>query len=122
VRKLISYPNVYLGTDVNHMGEETQRLAREIIRETDKLGKVANPRSGNGRPQAQQDSLAGPHGDVGRHTNGSHHNEYNGCCTGISVLTAGTPTGRPLGAGSNSCDGDQRADHGISEDAVPVVQ
>jgi hypothetical protein len=36
------------------------------------------------------------------------------------VLTAGTPTGRPLGAGS-SCDGDQRADHGIPEDAVPVV-
>jgi hypothetical protein len=39
--------------DVNHMSEETQRLAREIIRETDKLGKVANPGSGNGRPQAQ---------------------------------------------------------------------
>jgi hypothetical protein len=58
--------------DANHMSEETQRLAREIIRETDKLGKVANPGSGNGRPQAQQDSLAGPHGDLGRHTNGSH--------------------------------------------------
>jgi hypothetical protein len=58
--------------DVNHMSEETQRLAREIIRETDKLGKVANPGSGNGRPQAQQDSLVGPNGDLGRHTNGSH--------------------------------------------------
>jgi hypothetical protein len=58
--------------DANHMSEDTQRLAREIIRETDKLGKVANPGSGNGRPQAQQDSLAGPHGDLGRHTTGSH--------------------------------------------------
>jgi hypothetical protein len=57
--------------DVNHMSEETQRLAREIIRETDKLGKVANPGSGNGRPQTQQDS-AGPQGDLGRHTTGSH--------------------------------------------------
>ena len=59
-------------SDANHMSEETQRLAREIIRETDKLGKVANPGSGNGRPQAQQDSLAGPHGDLGRNTTGSH--------------------------------------------------
>jgi hypothetical protein len=58
--------------DLNHMSEETQRLAREIIRETEKLGKVANPGSDNGRPQAQQDSLAGPTGDLGRHTNGSH--------------------------------------------------
>jgi hypothetical protein len=58
--------------DASHMSEESQRLAREIIRETDKLGKVANPGSGNGRPQAQQDSLAGPHGDLGRHTTGSH--------------------------------------------------
>ena len=58
--------------DVNHMSEETKRLAREIIRETDKLGKVANPGSGNGRPQAQQDSLVGPNGDLGRRTNGSH--------------------------------------------------
>jgi hypothetical protein len=57
--------------DVNHMSDESQRLAREIIRETDKLGKVANPGRGNGRPQAQQDSLAGPNGDLGRPTNGS---------------------------------------------------
>jgi hypothetical protein len=57
--------------DVNHMSEESERLAREIIRETDKLGKVANPGRGNGRPQAQQDSLAGPNGDLGRPSNGS---------------------------------------------------
>jgi hypothetical protein len=49
--------------DVSHMSEESQRLAREIIRETDKLGKVANP--GSGESQAQQDSLASP-----SHTNG----------------------------------------------------
>jgi hypothetical protein len=29
--------------DINHMSEESQRLAREIIRETDKLGRVGNP-------------------------------------------------------------------------------
>jgi hypothetical protein len=46
--------------DVSHMSEEAQRLAREIIRVTDKLGKVGNPGSGDGRSQAQQDSLAGP--------------------------------------------------------------
>jgi hypothetical protein len=57
--------------DVNHMSEESQRLAREVIRETDKLGKVANPGSGNGRPQTQQESLAGSNGDLGRPSNGS---------------------------------------------------
>jgi hypothetical protein len=29
--------------DVNHMSEESQRLAREVIQATDKLGKVGNP-------------------------------------------------------------------------------
>jgi hypothetical protein len=53
--------------DVSHMSEESQRLAREIIRETDKLGKVANPGSGDARSQSQQDSLAGP-----SDTNGPH--------------------------------------------------
>jgi hypothetical protein len=55
--------------DVSHMSEESQRLAREIIRETDKLGKVANPGSGDGRSQAQQ---AGPGTDPRSHTNGPH--------------------------------------------------
>ena len=46
--------------DVNHMSEESQRLAREIIQTTDKLGKVGNP---GGTP-------AGPSGD--------HRNDING--------------------------------------------
>jgi hypothetical protein len=50
------------------MSEEAQSLAREIIRATDKLGKVGNPGSGDGRSQAQQDSLAGPRSDI----NGPH--------------------------------------------------
>jgi hypothetical protein len=29
--------------DVSHMSEESQRVAREIIQATDKLGKVGNP-------------------------------------------------------------------------------
>ncbi len=45
--------------DVSHMSEESQRLAREIVRDTDKLGKVGNPGNGNAKSQAQQDSLAG---------------------------------------------------------------
>jgi hypothetical protein len=55
--------------DVSHMSEESQRLAREIIRETDKLGKIGNPGSGDGRSQAQQ---AGPGTDPRSHTNGPH--------------------------------------------------
>ena len=46
--------------DVNHLSEESQRLAREIIQATDKLGKVGNP---GGTP-------AGPSGDNRSDING----------------------------------------------------
>jgi hypothetical protein len=82
--------------DLPRLTPQDEGIIAAIKLANEKLGEVGNPPQGridrHGRPQAQQDSLAGPHGDVGRHTNGSHHNEYNGCCTGISVLTAGTPT------------------------------
>ena len=41
--------------DVSDMSEESQRLAREIVRDTDKLGKVGNPGNGNAKSQAQQE-------------------------------------------------------------------
>jgi hypothetical protein len=50
--------------DVNHMSEESQRLAREIIRATDKLGKVGNAGRGDGTPFGSSDlrsDTTGPH-------------------------------------------------------------
>jgi hypothetical protein len=55
--------------DVNHMSEESQRLAREIIRETDKMGRVGNP-GGLGRTQPQGDSSVGPPSDLRRNATG----------------------------------------------------
>jgi hypothetical protein len=60
VKKTTDPRSVQGQPDVSHMSEESQRLAREIIRETDKLGKVGNSGSGDGRSQAQQESLTGP--------------------------------------------------------------
>jgi hypothetical protein len=57
--------------DVSRMSEEAQGLAREIIRETDKLGKVGNPGSSAERSKAQQDSLTGPN-DLRHDINGPH--------------------------------------------------
>jgi hypothetical protein len=57
--------------DVNHMSEESQRLAREIIRETDKMGRVGNP-GGLGRTQPQGDSSVGPPSDLRRNATGPH--------------------------------------------------
>jgi hypothetical protein len=57
--------------DVNHMSEESQRLAREIIRETDKMGRVGNP-GGLGRTQPQGDSSVGPPSDVCRNATVPH--------------------------------------------------
>jgi hypothetical protein len=53
--------------DVSQMSEESQRLAREIIRETDKLGKIANPGSGDGKSQAQQNLPTSPSDTNGQH-------------------------------------------------------
>jgi hypothetical protein len=55
--------------DVNHMSEESQRLAREIIRETDKMGRVGNP-GGLGRTQPQGESSVGPPSDLRRNATG----------------------------------------------------
>ena len=52
------------------MSEQSQRLAREVIRDTERLGKVGNPGSGDGRSQAQQDTLSGSNAIVGGDTNG----------------------------------------------------
>jgi hypothetical protein len=51
--------------DVNHMSEESQRLAREIIQSTDKLGRVGNP--GGVPPGSTGDNhsdVNGPHRPV----------------------------------------------------------
>jgi hypothetical protein len=58
--------------DVARMGEEDQRIIREIIRDTDKVGKVGNPNAGRGRSQPQPGSVAGPGSDLRRDTNGLH--------------------------------------------------
>jgi hypothetical protein len=63
-------PSVQSKPDVSHMSEQSQRLAREVIRDTERLGKVGNPGSGDGRSQAQQDALAGSNANVGGDTNG----------------------------------------------------
>ena len=55
--------------DVNHMSEESQRLAREIIRETDKMGRIGNP-GGLAKTQPQGDSLVGPPNDLRRNATG----------------------------------------------------
>jgi hypothetical protein len=51
--------------DVNHMSEETQRLAREIVQGTEKLGRVGNP---DGIPAGSigdgQSDVNGPHRPV----------------------------------------------------------
>jgi hypothetical protein len=51
--------------NVNHMSEESQRLAREIIQSTDKLGRVGNP---SGIPAGSigdsQSDINGPHRPV----------------------------------------------------------
>jgi hypothetical protein len=55
--------------DVNHMSEESQRLAREIIRETDKMGRIGNP-GGLAKTQPQGDSSVGPPNDLRRNATG----------------------------------------------------
>jgi hypothetical protein len=71
VKEMTDLGSVQDKPDVSRMSEQSQSLAREIIRETDKLGKVGNPGSGNGRSsQAQGDSLTGPSSDPRRDTNG----------------------------------------------------
>jgi hypothetical protein len=64
-RSVESKPNV------SQMSEDSQRLAREVIRDTDKLGKVGNPGAG-GANQAQQGSLAGAASDRPSDVNGPH--------------------------------------------------
>jgi hypothetical protein len=53
--------------DVNRMSEESQRLAREIIRETDKMGRVGNP---GGLGKTQPDLSVGPPSDPRRNATG----------------------------------------------------
>jgi hypothetical protein len=50
--------------DVSYMSEQSQRLALEIIRDTEKLGKVGNPGGGDARSQAQPDLLASTGSDL----------------------------------------------------------
>jgi hypothetical protein len=57
--------------DVVRMSEHNQRLFREIIRDTEKMGKVGNP-AGLGRTQPQGNLLTGPGGDLRRDTTGPH--------------------------------------------------
>jgi hypothetical protein len=64
-RSVESKPNV------SQMSEESQRLAREVLRDTDKLGKIGNPGAG-GASQAQQGSLAGAGSDLPSDANGPH--------------------------------------------------
>jgi hypothetical protein len=58
--------------DVARMSEEDQRLAREIIGETEKLGKIGNPGGSGARAQPQGAALTNPPSDVHRDTNGPH--------------------------------------------------
>jgi hypothetical protein len=55
--------------DVNRMSEESQRLAREIIRETDKMGRIGNP-GGLAKTGPQGDSSVGPPNDLRRNATG----------------------------------------------------
>jgi hypothetical protein len=57
--------------DVVRMSEQNQRLFREIIRDTEKMGKVGNP-AGLGRTQPQGNLLTGPGSDLRRDTTGPH--------------------------------------------------
>jgi hypothetical protein len=56
--------------DVVRMSEQNQRLFREIIRDTEKMGKVGNP-GGLDRTQPQGNSLTAG-SDLRRDTNGPH--------------------------------------------------
>jgi hypothetical protein len=58
--------------DVARMSEEDQRLAREIIGETEKLGKIGNPGGSGAKPPLQGTAPTNPSGDVHRDTNGPH--------------------------------------------------
>jgi hypothetical protein len=55
--------------DVSRMGEQDQRLARDIIRETEKLGQIGNPHANVGGAQLQGVPV-GAGSDVRRDTNG----------------------------------------------------
>ena len=58
--------------DVARMSEQDQRLAREIIRDTEKMGRIGNPTGRVGTSQPQQGAQIGPGNDLRRDTNGPH--------------------------------------------------
>ena len=58
--------------DVVRMSEQDQRLAREIIRDTDRMGRIGNPTARVGTSHPQQGGQIGPGNDLRRDTNGPH--------------------------------------------------
>lgn len=58
--------------DVARMSEQDQRLAREIIRDTEKMGRIGNPTGRVGTSPPQQRGQIGSGNDLRRDTTGPH--------------------------------------------------
>ena len=57
---------------VARMSEQDQRLAREIIRDTERMGRIGNPTGRVGTSQPQQGGQIGAGNDLHRDTTGPH--------------------------------------------------